>query len=94
MSQYGHFTITCGCYIKRRNMSGKGLFVPLKVFNFHLNCDFLTPGGPLYDPTKYHNFAQSPFNLPLTLVHIGKIQIEELFVLLNIMIFKNMCLKV
>ena len=57
MSQYGHYTITCGRYIKRRNMSGKCLFLPLKVSNFH----FLTPCGPLYLPTKYRNFAQSPF---------------------------------
>ena len=66
MSQYGqgHYTMTCGRYIKRRNMSGKCLFLPFKVSNFdcvHLKYDFLTPGGPLYLPTKYKNFAQSPF---------------------------------
>ena len=61
MSQYGHYTMTCGRYIKRRNMSGKYLFLPLKVSNFPLKYDFLTPGDPLYLPTKYQNFAQSPF---------------------------------
>ena len=54
MLQYGH-------YSKRRNMSGKCLFLQLKGSNFNLKYDFLTPGGPLYLPTKYRNFAQSPF---------------------------------
>ena len=61
MSQYGHYTITFGRYIKRRNMSGKCLFLPLKGSNFHLKYDFLTLGSPLFLPTKYRNFAQSTF---------------------------------
>ena len=42
-------------------MSEKCLFLPLKGSNLHLKFDFLTPGGSLYLPTKYQNFAQSPF---------------------------------
>ena len=62
MSQFGHYTMTCGSYIKRRNILGKCLFLPLKGSNFHLKYDFLTPGGSLDLPTKYRNVAQSPFN--------------------------------
>ena len=76
MSQCGHYTMTCGRYIKRRNMSGKCLFLPLKGSNFHLKYDFLTPGGPLYLPTKYWNFEQSPLRYkkhPLFLKYIHKL---------------------
>ena len=47
-------------------MSEKCLFLPLKVFSFPSKYDFLTPSGPLYYlPTKYRNFAQSPFNVQI-----------------------------
>ena len=62
MSQYGHYTMTCGRYIKRGKMSGKCLFLPLKGPKSHAKYYFLTPGGPIYLPIKYRNFAQNPFN--------------------------------
>ena len=43
-------------------MTGKGLPLPLKGSNSHANYDFLNPSGPIYLPTKYGNFAHSPFN--------------------------------
>ena len=61
MSQYGHYIITCGRYIKRGKMSGKCLFLPLKGSKSHAKYYFQTPGGPIYLPIKYRNFAQSPF---------------------------------
>ena len=64
MSQYGHYTMTCGRYIKRGKMSGKCLFLQLKGSKPHAKYYFLTPGGPIYVPIKYRNFAQSPFNGP------------------------------
>ena len=59
----GHYTMTCRRYIKRQNKMGKCLFLPFNGSNFHLKYDFLTPGGLLFLPTKYQNFAQSPFKM-------------------------------
>ena len=40
---------------------GKMHMSTIKRSNFHLKYNFLTPGGPHSLPTKYRNFAQSPF---------------------------------
>ena len=37
------------------------IFLPLKGPKSHENYDFLTPGGPIYLPINYRNFAHSPF---------------------------------
>ena len=60
MSQSGHYTMTCGRYIKRWNMWEKCFFLPLKGSNFHLKYNF--PVVPFNLSTTYRNFAQSPFN--------------------------------
>ena len=49
----GNYTMTYGRYIKRRNMSGRCLFLSLKGSNSHLKYDFLTAGGLIYLPIKY-----------------------------------------
>ena len=62
MSQYGHFTMSLGCYSQRGKMTGKCLFPPLKGSKSHAKYYFLTRCGPIHLPIKYRNFAQSPFN--------------------------------
>ena len=54
--------MTCGRYIKRRNISGKCLFLPLKGSNFHLKYDFL-PVVPFTSPQNIEILYRIPLNI-------------------------------
>ena len=52
--------MTCGRYIRRRNMSGKCSFLPL-VSNSHIKYDFRLLVVPFTSTQNIRHFAQSPF---------------------------------